>query len=78
MKGTAAMKKPNEVCPGDFDEVFLFLEDVYGGAYWALQHGATKEDLIDQIEQAIAASEADVKQRRPGLDTGTRDGEASA
>ena len=47
------MEKVHEVRTDNFDEIFGHLEEVYGNAQWALRYGATKEDLLDQIEQAL-------------------------
>jgi len=47
------MEKPTEVYAENFAEIFDHLEDVYGNAQWALRFGATKEDLLDQITQAL-------------------------
>ena len=47
------MGQLNEVRPGDLDEMNSCLEDIYGGAYWALRYGATREDILAQIDEAV-------------------------
>jgi hypothetical protein len=64
IKGENDMNQSTDVCPDNCDEVFSFLEEVYGNAYWALRYGATKEALIDQIEQAF---ECLSEQKKDGL-----------
>jgi tryptophanyl-tRNA synthetase len=43
----------NEVFADSFDEMRHHLNEVYANAQWALRCGATKESLLDQIEQAL-------------------------
>jgi hypothetical protein len=51
------MEKVREVRTDNFDEIFSHLEEVYGNAQWALRYGATKEDLLSQIEEAVELHE---------------------
>ncbi len=51
------MGQLNEVCAEDFDKMCRFLEQVYGGAFCAIQYGATRESLLDQIDQALECVE---------------------
>ena len=56
------MEKPNEVSSDNFDEIFDHLEEVYGNATWALRYGATKEDLLAQIEEALECHQQSLHQ----------------
>lgn len=47
------MEKLNEDPTDNFDEMCHHLNEVYANAQWALRHGATKEDLLGEIEEAL-------------------------
>lgn len=51
------MEKTTEISADNFEERFDYLEQVYGGAFWALQAGATKEDLVGEIDDAFECLE---------------------
>ena len=42
-----------EMCPESYDHLSRLLEQFYGDAYLTLEAGATKEDLIGQIDEAF-------------------------
>ena len=73
------MEQVKEVCADDYYDICDFLEDVYGSAYWALEAGATKGDLIDQIDHAFDCLQ---EMKKDGLlgghSTKGKDGEAPA
>lgn len=55
-------------------KLWFLLDEVYGNAQWALRYGATKEDLIDQIEQALELHQECLREDGwlIGPDTGAR------
>lgn len=58
------MEKHTEVSAPNFEDYFEYLEEVYGGAFWAFEAGATKEELVGQIDEAFECFE---EMRKDGL-----------
>jgi hypothetical protein len=62
------MEPKTAMCPENYEEMVMHLEEVYGNAYWALRNGALRERLIDQIDQAIEMLKTDLASRKPLFD----------
>ena len=47
------MKQHHKTCPDQLYSDWGLIEQFYAHAFWALEAGATKEELLEQLEAAF-------------------------